>query len=1078
MKRLKNKPRLYVILFTVLFVAAVTAPFWLWQIKGSKKLNVFIIDKTVPDQSYREHNGLVWVLNNEKYKTDDGEAYSAKKHYSGFKPGEGGKFSTIGLPENLERQDVIYLADQYGVYEEEFSGGNKLGKRSEMLYGGLQPEELDQIETALHTGKGKTFIAEFNTFGSPATPEVRSRISNILNADWTGWIGRYFPDMTSEEVPVWAREQYEKQTGKWEFSGPGFVFVNQEDYVVVAPANELTGKGAKFSYTNAGEKRFGQKLDTAYQYWFDIIEARDKSEILASYRLPLKEKAKERLAGFGIPADFPAVVSHENARFTSYYFAGDFADEGEVPSIYQTKGLAEWRQFLGAENSFYWEAYVPMMKKLLKNGLHKGVDQQKVQLAENGGIKTNSKTGDDYIQVMRNGKWENLLIKGVNMGIGKPGHFPGEAAITKDEYIRWFKAIGAMNTNALRIYTLHPPVFYEALKEYNETAKKPLYLFHGAWVNEDELVKGKDAYLSTEDFKTELTYLVDIIHGNAELPERKGHASGSYKTDISKYVLGIIAGIEWDPQMTVSTNEKHKGMKQYEGTYFRTDGASPFEIWLAQMIDYTAKYETDKYGWQHTMSFTNWVTTDLLKHPSEPSKEEDVVTVNPNHILPKEDFQAGVFASYHIYPYYPDFLNLDEKYLKYKDADGNPNNYAGYLNDLIKEHSMPVVVAEFGVPSSRGIAHSNPFGMGQGKHSEQEQGDINTTLFKSIVDEGYAGGMVFSWQDEWFKKTWNTMDLDNPSRRPFWDNQQTNEEHFGILGFDPGEKGTTIYPDGKIDDWVKLGSKPAYQSKEGSIKEAHFAADAGYLHFLLKLNEPANLEKMPISLLLDTVPGQGQKEIKNLGEGRFKSGFGTDFIINLGGEKNSRVLVDSYYDPFYYYYGYMLKMIAEKPYAQDKVNGVFHPVKLALNKKRVHPITKEVLPFEDIETGVLTYGTGNPKDKNFNSLTDISLSKDKKVIEGRIAWQLINIKDPSQHEAMGDLWKGGPKKSVFIDGIRIAVTQAENGEIKELFPGGGNEPYVFTWKKWQEPYYHERLKESYYIMKKAYETIGIEGERK
>lgn len=1071
--RLENKPRLLVVLITAVFLVVLTAPFWLWQLKAEKELNVFIIDKTVPDKSYREHKGLVWILNNEKYTTDEGEPYSANNGYSGFKPGVNGNFSILGLPENLKRQDVIYLADQYGVYEEEFQGKNQLGKRSEMLYGGIQPEELDQIEKTLHTGKGKTFIAEFNTFGSPATTEVRSRMSNLLNADWTGWIGRYFTDLSGNEVPVWAKEKY---AGRWNFSGPGFVFVNQEDYVVVAPEKDLSGNGAAFAITKAGEKRFGRKLDATYQYWFDIIEARDSSEILATYSLPLKSEAKARLEGFGIPSKFPAVISHENARYTSYYFAGDFADEGEVPAIYQTKGFTEWKEHFGTKHSFYWEAYVPIMKSLLKNGLHSGVKQEAAEIADSGGVKVNSRTGSDFIQIKRNGKWENILIKGVNMGIAKPGHFPGETAITKEEYTRWFRAIGAMNANALRVYTLHPPAFYEAFKEYNETAKKPLYLFHGAWVNEEELVKGQDAFLSSTDIETEMAYMIDIIHGNANLPERKGHASGVYKADISKYVLGIIAGIEWDPQMVLSTNEKHKGMKQYSGAYFMTENASPFEIWLAGVLDYAAKYETEHYGWQHTVSFTNWVTTDLLNHPSEPLKEEDLVAVNPNHLIAKKDFKAGMFASYHIYPYYPDFLNLEESYLKYKDADGNLNNYAGYLNELIKEHRMPVVVAEFGVPASRGLTHANPFGMGQGKHSEQEQGEIDGILFKSIVDEGYAGGMVFSWQDEWFKRTWNTMDFDNSHRRPFWNNQQTNEQHFGLLGFDPGKKGASLYTDGRIGDWKMFGVKPAFKSGKGPIKEAYFAADAGYLHFMLKLDKPADLEKQPLHLLLDTIPGQGQTKVMNEGDKAFDAGTGVDFLVNLAGEGKSRILVDSYYDSFYYQYGHLLKMIPDKSYAGKKDNGVFHPIRLALNKKMIHPLTKEVLPFQDYETGILSYGSANPNDKSFNSLTDISISKDKKIIEGRLAWQLLNMKDPSQKEAMGDFWAGGLEESVAIEGIKIAITQSVDGQMVQAFPLNGGDWYSFNWKKWQEPYFHERLKASYYIMKDIYKTIGQEGD--
>ncbi|WP_043931423.1 hypothetical protein [Bacillus sp. EB01] len=1072
MKLLTNKPRSYVVLFTLFFLTAVTAPFWLWQLEPSKQLDVAIIDKTVPDESYREHNGLVWILNNEKYKNDDSERYSANSDYSGFKPEKENEYSVLPLPENLARQDLIYLADQYGVYKQEFLGKNEMGKRSEMLYGGLQPEEMDVIEEALFTGKEKTFIAEFNTFGSPASNEVRSRISNLLNAEWTGWIGRYFPDLAGKEVPIWAKENYEKQTGKWNFKNGGFVFVDRNDFIVVVPQNELTDNGARFKFTEEGRKKFGDELEADYQYWFDIIEARDESEILATYSLPLKKEAKNRLAGYGIPAQFPAVLNHENARFSSYYFAGDFADEGEVPSLYQTRGIAEWRQFFAARDSFYWKAYVPMMKKLLEQGLHSGGEQKQVEIIEKAGVKINSKTGDKYIQILQGGKWEDVLIKGVNMGMGKPGSYPGEAAISKDEYTRWFRAIGEMNANVLRIYTLHPPAFYKAFLEYNMTAEKPLYLLHGAWVNEEELIKNQDAFLSSDDIKTEITYMVDMIHGNAKVPERKGHASGTYSADITEYVLGFIAGIEWDPQMVVSTNEKHKNMKQFNGTYFKTNNASPFEIWLAEIMDYAVAYETEKYGWQHSMSFTNWVTTDLLKHPAEPDAQEDLVSVNPNHIVKQDAFKAGMFASYHIYPYYPDFLNLEERYLNYTDKDGNKNNYAGYLNDLVKEHTMPVVVAEFGVPGSRGLTHKNPLGMDQGNHSEQEQGKINSVLFKSIVDEGYAGGMVFAWQDEWFKRTWNTMHLEDENRRPYWNNQQTNEQHFGLLGFDPGARGAAIYTDGNDADWEKAGIESAYKDDQGPISSAYFTSDEGYFHFLINMREPQDLKTNPVHLLLDTVPDQGQATIG----GSFKPGIGVDFKIDLAGENDSRIMVDSYYDPFYYLYGEKLGMIRKKPYASKKDNGIFHPIMLALNKKMTHPITKEILKFTDYEAGKLSYGNANPASKEFNSLTDISISADKKTLEGRIPWQLLNMRDPSQREAMADIWKIGMDKSIKLDGMNIAIAQSEGNNMKAVFPETGL-PYSFTWKEWEKPRYHERLKESYYILRDAYRKIGIEGEK-
>ena len=91
-------------------------------------------------------------------------------------------------------------------------------------------------------------------------------------------------------------------------------------------------------------------------------------------------------------------------------------------------------------------------------------------------MKVIGKSGDEYLQVYRNGVWEDLLIKGVNMGIAKPGSFPGETKITKQEYARWFDQISDMNANALRVYTIHPPAFYEALYEHNRFRENPIYL--------------------------------------------------------------------------------------------------------------------------------------------------------------------------------------------------------------------------------------------------------------------------------------------------------------------------------------------------------------------------------------------------------------------------------------------------------------------------------------------------------------------------------------------------------------------------------------------------------------------------
>ncbi len=49
--------------------------------------------------------------------------------------------------------------------------------------------------------EGKTIIAEFNSMADPTDEKARRKFYSLFNLEWFGVIGRYFPDMTSEEVP-------------------------------------------------------------------------------------------------------------------------------------------------------------------------------------------------------------------------------------------------------------------------------------------------------------------------------------------------------------------------------------------------------------------------------------------------------------------------------------------------------------------------------------------------------------------------------------------------------------------------------------------------------------------------------------------------------------------------------------------------------------------------------------------------------------------------------------------------------------------------------------------------------------
>ncbi|MGF7058965.1 hypothetical protein [Brassicibacter mesophilus] len=1086
-----------------------------WTIIKNKTLNVVIIDKTVPDISYREHKGLMWVLNSLKYTHGEKKLpYRYNTDYYGFFPKENKDFEVNKLPKTLENTDFIYLADTYGVYEDEYYDDIDRGEKSKLIYGGLTEEEVETIKETMYRN-GSTLVAEFNTFGSPTDINARKEMYNLLGLEWTGWIGRYFNDLSRDvEIPEWTARNFEKQYNKkWSFNGAGFVFVNEENRLIVLEEGKDTGKdGCQIEFNDKGKELFGINKSVHYNYWFDVVEPRNNGIELASYRIDLTQQGEEKLSREKLPTIFPAVIKNNNRAFTTYYFAGDFSDINKVPRFYKVLGLSKIKKYTTidtkqSEDAFYWKVYVPMIEKILKEASTKDHKvKTTIEVDEKDGVKINAKAGNDKLQIMVNGEWEDTLIKGVNMGIAKPGYFPGETAISKDEYLRWFNYIGEMNANAIRVYTLHPPAFYEAFYEYNMTSDKPLYLFHGVWINEEELVKSQNAFeqVNETEFKQEIKNIVDVIHGNAIIKERRGHASGVYRYDISKYVIGWILGIEWDPHMVNSTNEKNSELKDYQGQYVYTKEASPFEIWLAEMIDYTVGYETEKYNWQRPMSFTNWVTTDLLSHPAEPLENEDLVSVNPNNIYAKDNLYTGLFASYHIYPYYPDFMNYEDKYLQYEDKNGVKNTYAGYLKDLIEQHKIPVLVAEFGIPASRGLTHKNVYDMNQGFNSEKKQGEIDAKLFNNIVDEGYAGGLIFTWQDEWFKRTWNTMDYDNPDRRPMWSNAQTNEQQFGLLSFDPGAS-LKVKIDGNIDEWEGNGSIKAYESQnqpnyhsfydgydEGRNLEKMFAtSDERYLYLRIDykdLGDKVDWEKMNTLIFIDSKKNQGNTTLPF--NTNVKSDAGVDFIIQLNGKDNSRVLIDSYYDTFYYQYAEKLNMIPKNDYASKKDNGIYHKIELALNKGLFIPNKSQYIPFEKYETGRLMMGIGDPDSNEYNSLADFYVSEKNNTIEIRIPWLLLNVKDPSSREVMGDIWSQGISSSEITEGFHIGALTFKpdkNGEatvtgkemnITDSLPMIKGEKiyseslFLYSWESWDVPTYHERLKKSYYIIKDLFEKFN------
>jgi hypothetical protein len=639
-----------------------------------------------------------------------------------------------------------------------------------------------------------------------------------------------------------------------------------------------------------------------------------------------------------------------------------------------------------------------------------------------------------------------LFWAGVNLGSTIPGRAPGEVAATRRDYDRWLSGIGDLGARVIRIYTILRPSFYDALADYNRDHEdRPLFFIQGVWLpGEEEFVASGNAYEPsvTRGFKAEIDDATAVVHGDAELPERPGHAGGTFRSNVSRWMLAYSIGIEWDGQAVHSTDRRNAGVEPYRGRYFRADAnATPMESWLASMLDHTAAAEAER-GWSRPLTFTNWLTLDPLDHPYEPLPREDLGSVDATHIAATRAWPGGFFASYHAYPYYPDFMRLTASYQTYKrPRDGKVDPYSGYLNELRAHHGrQAVMITEFGVPSSLGVAHLGPLGRDQGNHSEQEALRMNDDLLRNIEEEGYAGGIHFEWIDEWFKITWNTVEHELPAdRRQLWRNDLTNEEFFGLIAADPGSE-PAVTLDGEDGEWEENGSQVIAES-QGPVREVRAVKDEQSLYLRLRLDQSESWRERPITIGLDTRPGGNRGLPDHLGV------FSDADVALVVGRDQAQLFQAAWWEPTRIQYGPLGTGYIDVERADLRPNsGAWvHPLQI-LNRPYVVPATGERRPVEVHDLGRLPIGSGDPSSPDFDNRTLVAAQEE--VVEVRLPWALLGYSDPSSLMLL-EVHPNGP--ATTLKGGRVGIAVLSDGS--DLLTTSG-----YAWDPWQRVAWNERRK--------------------
>jgi hypothetical protein len=646
---------------------------------------------------------------------------------------------------------------------------------------------------------------------------------------------------------------------------------------------------------------------------------------------------------------------------------------------------------------------------------------------------------------------------GVNVGSTTPGHSPGELAVDRATYRRWFSLMAQLGVRFLRIYTIHFPHFYEELAAYNLAyPSAPLYLIHGIYLPDESYIETGNLYAAepTRAMVAEVRDASAAVHGTLRRPVRRGAAHGTWTADVSRWTAAWIVGVEWDPTATLASDAANAAAPAHRGKYFRSAAkATPTERWIAARLDELAGYEAAR-GVSVPIAHANWPTADPLRHPDEPLDMEDMVSVDANHIQPTAAWPGGTFASYHAYPYYPDFQALQPSYAR--PIDGVIDPYRAYLADLQRHHGgMPVMISEFGVPSSLGSAHRGTNGRDQGHHTETEAMAMDAAMLTMLKTQGLAGGMVFSWADEWFKFTWNTAPrhaVVHSERRALWHDPLTNEQFFGVLAVDPR----------------RVGRRVIHEARDG-VHVIGLDHDASWVYLDIDL---AATPSGPVVLGFDVIPSPGLALPGAPGTPGASSSEGVaaqeacfDVAVTVDvAAGTARCLIRADLDPV------LMDGLPRSALPAAQPDG-WTLQRMTLSAPRIVPTTRRATPVQFLDVGVLRRGRWDPGSGRDSMATwDFTPGSQGGPAQllFRLPWSLLAISDPSSLTALvptPDPQGGtGPHDSVrhlptgvVISGITLHVQAAGMAPVRA----------PIRWEGWNRVAGDERLKDGVQVLAAA-----------
>ncbi len=349
-----------------------------WTFQAKKPLNIILVDKTVPTIHRVNHKSFDWVLTNERFvKKENNNSYSFRRDYYGFVPLRPlrdklyfkNDYRLTDILDLADANDVIYFADTYGVFVNEWYEALNISRKSRKLYGEFNNNDLLLVNEMQN--RNKLVIMEYNTFDYPTIQYYSVRVQEKLGIRFSGWTGKYFStlDSTSQDFPIWMTAMYRKQYRKpWTYTKPGIVILNQKDIIVLEEGTHLTNAMPHIITDSPAGEKYELPLSVAFDRWFDIIDPQ-ANNVLSEFKLETTVSGDSLLAINYLSGNFPAVIQ-DPAAARYYYFSGDFANTKMAFWTARFKGFYKLKSILYSDKPddprrFFWLYYRPLMTGIL-----------------------------------------------------------------------------------------------------------------------------------------------------------------------------------------------------------------------------------------------------------------------------------------------------------------------------------------------------------------------------------------------------------------------------------------------------------------------------------------------------------------------------------------------------------------------------------------------------------------------------------------------------------------------------------------------------------------------------------------